>query len=185
MAERLVLFLEVFFISLKISQMIQQGIGAGRAIQQESKKLDEPKKKRIGIDEYFMRIAEVASQRSTCLKKHVGAVITLNNTIVSTGFNGSLPNLEHCEDVGCLIEHGKCIRTVHAEANAIAQAVKNRASIANSTVYITCSPCLTCFKLLVSSGARRIVFCGKLKDLLVSKFAEQAHVLLEEFTFVE
>ena len=71
---------------------------------------------------YFMNIARQVATRSTCDRKHVGAVIVRDRTILSTGYNGSIRGLPHCNDVGHLMESGHCVRTVHAEANAIAQA---------------------------------------------------------------
>ena len=68
---------------------------------------------------YFMGIAHQAATRSTCQRKHVGAVIVRDRTVLSTGYNGSLRGMPHCEDVGCIVEDGHCITTVHAEANAI------------------------------------------------------------------
>ena len=72
-----------------------------------------------------MNIARQVATRSTCPRKHVGAVIVRDRTILSTGYNGSIRGLPHCSDVGCLMEDGHCVATVHAEANAIIQAAKN------------------------------------------------------------
>ena len=80
---------------------------------------------RIDWHPYFMNIAKEVSSRSTCPRKHVGAVIVRDRRILSTGYNGSLRGLAHCDDVGCLMEDGHCIATVHAEANAILQAAMN------------------------------------------------------------
>jgi len=77
---------------------------------------------RASWDEYFMAIARVVATRSTCDRKHVGAVIVREKMILTTGYNGSIRGLEHCDDVGHLMEEGHCVRTVHAEANAIVQA---------------------------------------------------------------
>jgi len=107
---------------------------------------------------YFMGIAHQASTRSTCLRKHVGAVIVRDKTILSTGYNGSVRGLPHCEDVGCVVEDGHCIATVHAEANAIIQAAKNGVSIEGSELYTTASPCWNCFKLIANVGIKKIFF---------------------------
>ena len=80
-------------------------------------------------DDYFMRIAEVVASRATCDRKHVGAVIVRDRTILSTGYNGSIRGLPHCDEVGHLMEDGHCVATIHAEANAIIQAAKNGVSI--------------------------------------------------------
>src|SRR5712692_10370156 len=76
---------------------------------------------RAGWNEYFMGIAHQAATRSTCPRKHVGAVIVRDRTVLSTGYNGSIRGLPHCEEVGCVMEDGHCVTTVHAEANAILQ----------------------------------------------------------------
>jgi dCMP deaminase len=113
---------------------------------------------RASWDEYFMGIAEQAATRSTCSRKHVGAVIVRDRTVLSTGYNGSLRGLPHCEDVGCVMEDGHCITTVHAEANAILQAAKNGVSVDGAEIYTTASPCWNCFKLIVNAGIRRIAY---------------------------
>ena len=113
---------------------------------------------RVDWHTYFMNIARQAATRSTCPRKHVGAVIVRDKTILSTGYNGSLPGLPHCEDVGCMIEDGHCVATVHAEANAILQAAKNGVRIAEGELYTTASPCWNCFKLIATAGVRRIYY---------------------------
>ena len=95
---------------------------------------------------YFMNIAQVAATRSTCNRKHVGAVIVRDKSILSTGYNGSIPGMPHCTEVGCDIENGHCIATVHAEANAIIQAAKHGVCIDKADIYVTASPCWNCFK---------------------------------------
>jgi len=90
---------------------------------------DNKKKRRAPWDEYFMKIAIQAGTRSTCDRKHVGAVIVRQKTILSTGYNGSVRGMPHCDDVGHMMENDHCIATVHAEANAIIQAAKNGVSV--------------------------------------------------------
>lgn len=109
-------------------------------------------------DEYFMDIAKQVATRATCDRKHVGAVIVKDKVILSTGYNGSPRGMAHCDDIGHEMVEGHCIRTVHAEANAIAQAAKNGVSIDGSTLYTTASPCYDCFKLLINAGIKRIVY---------------------------
>ena len=99
-----------------------------------------------------MNIARQVATRSTCPRKHVGAVIVRDRTILSTGYNGSIRGLPHCSDVGCLMEDGHCVATVHAEANAIIQAAKNGVAIDGAEIYTTASPCWPCFKLIANSG---------------------------------
>src|SRR5262249_4344420 len=84
---------------------------------------------RVDWHTYFMNIAHQVATRATCPRKHVGAVIARDRTILSTGYNGSVRGLPHCEDVGCVMEDGHCVWTVHAEANAIIQAAKNGVSV--------------------------------------------------------
>lgn len=113
---------------------------------------------RAGWHEYFMRIAHQAATRATCPRKHVGAVIVRDKTILSTGYNGSIRGLDHCDEVGCVMEDGHCVATVHAEANAILQAAKNGVSIEGSEIYTTASPCWGCFKLIANAGIRTIYY---------------------------
>jgi len=119
---------------------------------------------RVDWHTYFMNIARQAATRSTCPRKHVGAVIVRDRTILSTGYNGALPGLPHCEDVGCMMEDGHCVATVHAEANAVLQAAKNGVAIAGGELYTTASPCWPCFKLLATVGIRRIRIIRWLPD---------------------
>ncbi len=109
-------------------------------------------------DDYFMRIARDAATRATCDRKHVGAVIVRNNAILATGFNGSIRGQPHCDDVGHLMEDGHCVRTVHAELNAIGQAARNGHAVDKATIYTSASPCWPCFTVLANTGIVRIVF---------------------------
>jgi dCMP deaminase len=111
-----------------------------------------------------MNIAKQVATRSTCDRKHVGAVIVRDKTILSTGYNGSIRSLPHCDEVGHIIEEDHCIQTVHAEANAIAQAAKNGVNVDQSEIYITATPCWTCFKLLANSGIIKVVYGELYKD---------------------
>jgi len=113
---------------------------------------------RVGWHTYFMNIARQAATRSTCDRKHVGAVIVRDKTILSTGYNGSIRGLPHCDDVGHLMDGGHCVATVHAEANAIIQAAKNGVRIEGAELYTTASPCWSCFKLIANAGIRTIYF---------------------------
>ena len=113
---------------------------------------------RVSWDQYFMNIAQVVASRSTCPRKFVGSVIVRDRTILSTGYNGSIRGLPHCEDVGCVMEDGHCVTTVHAEANAILQAAKNGVSVDGAELYTTASPCWNCFKLIANAGIRTIYY---------------------------
>lgn len=134
--------------------------------------------KRNSWDQYFMRIAAEVATRATCDRKKVGAVIVRNRTLLSTGYNGSIRGLPHCDEVGHMIENDHCVRTVHAEANAISQSAKNGVNIDNSTIYITASPCWSCFKLVVNSGVRRIVYNEFYRDDRIFEAAKLAGVEL-------
>jgi dCMP deaminase len=147
----------------------------------KSELIDVPKvalRKRASWDEYFMQIAQQAATRATCDRKHVGAVIVRDKTILSTGYNGSIRGLPHCDDVGHMMDNGHCIATVHAEANAIIQAAKNGTAINGADIYVTASPCWNCFKLIVNSGIKRIVFLEFYRDERILSVAEAAGVEL-------
>jgi dCMP deaminase len=113
---------------------------------------------RASWDEYFMNIAREVSTRSTCDRKFVGAVIVRDKSILATGYNGSIRGLPHCDEEGHLMEEGHCVRTVHAEANAIVQAARNGVRVDGAGIYVTASPCWGCFRLIANAGIVRIVF---------------------------
>ena len=115
-------------------------------------------KHRVSWKDYFMNIAREIATRSTCGRKHVGAVIVREKTILSTGYNGSIKGLSHCDEVGCEMVDGHCVRTTHAEANAIVQAAKNGIQINQSEIYVTASPCYDCFKLIANAGINVIYY---------------------------
>ena len=113
---------------------------------------------RVDWHTYFMNIARQAATRSTCDRKNVGAVIVRDKTILSTGYNGSIRGMPHCDEVGHEMENDHCVATVHAEANAIIQAAKNGVRIDGAELYTTASPCWNCFKLIANAGVRKIYF---------------------------
>ncbi|MGO9480181.1 MAG: deoxycytidylate deaminase [Candidatus Kryptoniota bacterium] len=135
-------------------------------------------KVRANWSEYFMGIAAQVSTRSTCDRKHVGAVIVRDKVILSTGYNGSLRGAPHCDDVGHDMENGHCVRTMHAEANAVAQAAKNGVNIDNTEIFVTASPCLNCFKLIANSGITTIYYKEFYRDERINKYAQEAGVKL-------
>ena len=134
---------------------------------------------RTSWERYFMKIAQQVATRSTCDRKHIGAVIVRDKTILSTGYNGSIRTLAHCDEVGHMMENGHCVRTVHAEANAIAQAAKNGVNVNQSEIYITASPCWTCFKLLANSGIIKVVFGEFYRDERIFEAAKLAKIELK------
>ncbi len=114
--------------------------------------------KRPSWDEYFMQIAKDVATRATCDRKHVGAVIVRNKNILATGYNGSISGMPHCDDEGHMMEDGHCVRTIHAETNAIFQAARNGVAVEASTMYVTALPCWGCFKAIANVGCVKIVF---------------------------
>ena len=133
---------------------------------------------RVDWDNYFMAIATQVATRSTCDRKHVGAVVVREKMILATGYNGSLRGLEHCDDVGHLMQDGHCVRTVHAEANAIVQAARSGVRLDQSDIYVSASPCFGCFKLIANSGLCRIVFGEFYRDQRIFKLSEQLKIEL-------
>lgn len=138
---------------------------------------------RISWDEYFMEMAELTAKRSTCLRRHVGAVIVKDRHVIATGYNGSPRGLSHCGDRGgCLREklqipsgqrHELC-RAVHAEQNAIIQAATLGQSIEGGTIYITNQPCVVCAKMIVNAGISRIVVRDGYPDELAREILDEA-----------
>ena len=135
-------------------------------------------KNRVSWGTYLMNIAVEVSTRSTCDRKHVGAVIVRDKTILSTGYNGSIKGLPHCDDVGHEMLEGHCIRTTHAEANAIAQAAKNGVKIDSGEIYVTASPCYNCFKLIANSGIKTIYYKELYRDNRISNRAKEVGIKL-------
>jgi dCMP deaminase len=137
---------------------------------------------RASWDEYFMNIAREVATRSTCDRKFVGAVIVRDRSILATGYNGSIKGLPHCDDVGHLMEEGHCVRTVHAEANAIVQAARNGMGIDASDIYVTASPCWGCFRLIANAGIKRIIFGELYRDQKIFTNAKEAGIELVDFS---
>jgi dCMP deaminase len=107
---------------------------------------------------YFMKLAHLISTRSTCNRKSVGCLLVKDKNIIATGYNGSINGMEHCDDVGHLIEEGHCQRVLHSEQNALCQAAKNGISVKDAVIYVNVFPCFTCFKLLLNSGISKIYY---------------------------
>jgi len=133
---------------------------------------------RLGWDEYFMNIAQVVAKRSTCPRKFVGAVIVKNNTILSTGYNGSMRGAPHCFDVGCMMENSHCVATIHAEANAIIHAARHGVATDGASIYVTASPCWNCFKMIVNAGISRICYGEFYRDPRTLEWAEKLGIEL-------
>ena len=137
-------------------------------------------------DEYFMGVAELAAQRSTCLRRHVGAVIVKDRHIVSTGYNGAPRGLVHCGDRegGCLRQqlgvpsgekHELC-RALHAEQNAIIQAAAQGNSIDGASIYVTHHPCIICAKMIINAGIRKIYIKDSYPDEMAADILREAGI---------
>jgi dCMP deaminase len=141
-------------------------------------------------DEYFMRMAVLAASRSTCLRRRVGAVIVKDRMVLSTGYNDTPRGLPNCGDGGCArcasaAPSGTGLDTclcIHGEQNAIVQAAYHGVSVSGATIYTTHQPCLTCAKLIVNAGIRRIVYAGAYPDPLAAEMIRQAVVALDRIT---
>ena len=137
---------------------------------------------RASWDEYFMNIATEVASRATCDRKHVGAVVVRDKSILATGYNGSVRGLGHCDDEGHLMEDGHCVRTVHAQANAIVQAARNGMRIEGAGIYVTASPCWGCFRLIANAGIVRIVFGEFYRDQKIFDVSQKLGIELVDFS---
>lgn len=133
-------------------------------------------------DEYFMEIARSVATRATCPRASVGAVLTRDRRILTTGYNGAPRRVGHCTEVGCLMVDGHCLRATHAEANAIVQGALHGVSLEAATAYCTHQPCAACSKLLISAGVRRIVYADAYPDAVSQTLLAEAGVELELHT---
>jgi dCMP deaminase len=139
------------------------------------------KAKRVDIDEYFMKMVHLVAERSTCLRRKVGAVIVKDKHVLSTGYNGAPKGLKHCAEVGCVRkqlkippgERHELCRGVHAEQNAIIQAAFFGVSVGGATLYTTYHPCGVCAKMLINAGIVEIVYeKGYVDDLARTVLSE-------------
>lgn len=140
-------------------------------------------------DEYFMEVAHVVRKRSTCLRRHVGAVLVKDKRILATGYNGAPSGLLHCSETGCMRqklnipsgERHEICRGTHAEQNAIAQAALLGVSTKDSEIYVTDHPCSVCAKILINAGVKRIVYDGHYPDNLAVEILAQSCIKVEKF----
>lgn len=141
------------------------------------------KNQRPSWDDYFLELADAASKRATCNRAKSGCVIVRDKQVLATGYVGAPAGLPHCDDVGHLIKKviqedgkisGHCVRTVHAEQNAICQAAKRGVSIEGATFYQRMTPCRTCAMMLINCGIKKVV-CERKYQL-----AEESEKLLAE-----
>jgi dCMP deaminase len=128
-------------------------------------------------DSYFLKIAFAVSERSTCDRAFVGCVLVLEKRILTTGFNGSPSGQPHCDEMGHLLVEDHCVRTIHAETNAIIQAALHGVSTRGSTCYVTHFPCINCTKVLINSGIVRLVYSEEYRqDPIALDFLKAANI---------
>ena len=148
---------------------------------------------RVPLEEYFMKIAHVVAERSTCFRNNVGAVIVKNKHIISTGYNGAPRGLDHCLDIGCYRKehnvpsgqkHELC-RAVHAEQNAIIQASLNGASTEDGVLFCTHSPCIICAKMLINAKIKKVYYANEYADQSAMDYFKEVGVEVEHMPFDE
>lgn len=139
---------------------------------------------RLPWPDYFMQITFLVAERSTCLRRKVGALAVFDKRILATGYNGSPRNIPHCLDTGCLREqlgipsgerHEICVG-LHAEQNVIIQAAIHGISLSGAEIYCTHQPCLICTKMLINCGVSAVYFARAYPDELASKMAAQSGI---------
>jgi len=138
-------------------------------------------------DEYFLKIASVVAERSTCRRHHVGAVAVKDKHILATGYNGAAAGLKDCLELGCLRDEKKIpsgtrheiCRGIHAEQNVIIQASLHGVSLEGATVYVTHSPCILCAKMLVNARIKRFITFGKYADNSFMDLFNEARIKFE------
>ena len=145
--------------------------------------------KRPSWDEYFMEMAELTAKRSTCMRRHVGAVIVKDRHAIATGYNGAPSGIMHCEEGGGCIRqqlnvpsgqrHELCM-ALHAEQNAIIQAAVMGNSVEGGTIYITHQPCAICAKMILNAGIKRIVIKEGYPDELAASILDEAGLKVEK-----
>jgi dCMP deaminase len=135
--------------------------------------------KRPSWDEYFLKVAMLVSERATCPRMHCGCVLVHDKQILSTGYNGSIPGDVHCEDGGCMIVDHHCVRTIHAEMNAILQCSSHGVRTKDAIAYVTNMPCTNCAKALIAAGIKEVVIFSDYHDTLAEKFFSKAKVTIK------
>jgi dCMP deaminase len=145
---------------------------------------------RISKDEYFIKIAEVVSLRSTCIKRRVGAVLVKDSYILSTGYNGAPSRFKHCTSETCVRKNLKSgekpelCRGVHAEINCIIQAAIHGTSIkGNTTLYSTTYPCMSCLKMIINAGIRKLVYKEgyAMENKVKEEMVKESSLIIEKF----
>ena len=140
-------------------------------------------------DEYFMKTAYLVSERSTCLRRRVGAVLVKDKQILATGYNGAPSGISHCDVTGCLREklhvpsgerHEIC-RGLHAEQNVLLQAARHGVSVKESMLYITNVPCSICAKMIINAGIREVVVADDYPDQMALEFLKEAKIKVRKY----
>lgn len=127
----------------------------------------------------------LVSERSTCPRMHCGCVLVKDKQILSTGYNGSIPGDDHCDDVGCLVVDNHCVRTIHAEMNAILQCSSHGVNTKGSTAYVTNMPCTNCAKALIAAGIEEVFIFSDYHDTLAEDFFAKANISLNRIAMPE
>lgn len=134
-------------------------------------------------EKIFMDMAILLAERSTCTRAKVGAVLTRDFRIISTGYVGAPSGLDHCLDVGCEIGPlGGCVRTIHAEANTLAYAAREGISTKDTTLFVTLSPCVDCSKLLINAGVKKVIYFRRYRKVDGIKLLKKSGVEVLEFS---
>ncbi len=142
---------------------------------------------RVSIDEYFLKIAAVIAERSTCRRRKVGAVAVRNKQILSTGYNGAAAKLKDCLELGCLRdennirsgERHEICRAIHAEQNTIIQGCLHGVSLEHATIYCTHTPCVLCAKMLINAKIKRYVSFRKYSESAFVELFNEAGIEFE------
>ncbi len=133
-------------------------------------------------DHYFMAIAKIIGTRSSCDRLRAGAVLVKDKRIIATGYNGAPPGLPNCDEIGHMIEERHCVRTIHAEHNAILQAAKlSGTSTDGTTVYMKYLPCIHCCKYIVAAGIKRLVYVKDYRASIAIDYLKNAGVDVDQY----
>lgn len=141
---------------------------------------------RISWDQYFMAQSHLLALRSTCTRLTVGATIVRDKRIIAGGYNGSITGGDHCIDKGCFVIDNHCVRTIHAEMNALLQCAKFGVPTAEAEIYVTHFPCLQCCKALIQAGIKTVYYAEDYKNHPYAiELFQQANVSIEKVELQE
>lgn len=149
--------------------------------------------KRPSWDQYFMKAAFLVSERSTCLRRKVGAVLVKDKRILATGYNGAPSGITHCDSKGCLRmelnipsgERHEICRGLHAEQNVVLQASVHGVSTKDSSIYITNTPCSICAKMIINAGIKEVIVFDEYPDKMALEFLKEAKIDLRKIEGLE